>query len=252
MFATSGQHILGSAFKTDTGLKRTINQDAVLIDTDMGLFAIADGMGGHNAGEIASEIAVTTLTKSLRVRNRKNMDLAELMEHGFRDAHEAILSASMGNPCYDNMGTTLVAAMRDGASSFTIGNVGDSRAYRISSQGIELLTEDHTFMVEWIRQGLVSIHEARHHPARHGLYMALGIDDEFQPRITRVELDKTDILLLCSDGLTDMVDENSILNIVRNVPSLEAACNRLIAEANANGGHDNCSAVLIHAGASVI
>ena len=245
MSLTFSRNRLQVSFRTDIGLKRKINQDAVLVQPDMGLFAVADGMGGHNAGEIASQIAVNTLREFIKSSAGLETKTADLLNQTFLEAHNAILEASRQNSAWDEMGTTLVVALNEGDSSFVIGHVGDSRAYRICQTGIELLTEDHTFLSEWIKQGLISAEKARNHPARHGLYMALGIDDEFQPRIARTKLADGDFLLLCSDGLTDMVEENIICEIILESRSLEAACNNLVDLANSRGGHDNISVIII-------
>ncbi|MDD3472251.1 MAG: Stp1/IreP family PP2C-type Ser/Thr phosphatase [Syntrophaceae bacterium] len=239
------QNSLKAAFKTDSGLKRQNNEDAILADCSRGVFAIADGMGGHKAGHVASKMAIKTLTDSLGTTMNKKIDPIKLMNQVFWDAHNTILSASRNNSQYEDMGTTLVVALRVGDSSFIIGHVGDSRAYHICNDKIEPLTKDHSFLSEWIEQGIVSYEDARSHPARHGLYMALGIDDEFEPRIGKVRLAEKDLLLLCSDGLTDMVAEKTILEKVRRANSIQSACDDLIAEANTNGGDDNCSALLI-------
>lgn len=245
MSVTFSQNRLQVSFITDIGLKRKVNQDALLADTAMGLFAVADGMGGHNAGEIASQIAISTLSEFMKNRSDLEIKTTDLVNRAFFEAHNAIIEASRQNSAWDEMGTTLVVALNEGNSSFIIGHVGDSRAYRICSKGIELLTEDHTFLREWIKQGLISPERARTHPARHGLYMALGIDEEFEPRIDRVKLADGDFLLLCSDGLTDMLEENIIFDTIIESLSLEAACNDLVALANSRGGHDNISVLII-------
>ncbi len=245
MSLTLSSNRLQVSFRTDIGLKRKINQDAVLVQPDLGLFAVADGMGGHNAGEVASQIAVNTLREFIKSSAGLETKTADLLNQTFLEAHNAILEASRQNSAWDEMGTTLVVALNEGGSSFVIGHVGDSRAYSICPNGIELLTEDHTFLTEWIKHGLISAEEARNHPARHGLYMALGINDEFEPRIARFKLADGDFLLLCSDGLTDMVEENIICEIILESRSLEAACNDLVDLANSRGGHDNISAIII-------
>ena len=245
MSVTFSRNRLQVSFRTDIGLRRKINQDAVLVQPDMGLFAVADGMGGHNAGEIASQIAVDALSESIKSRAGLETKTEDLLDQTFLKAHNAILEASRQNSAWDEMGTTLVVALNQGDSSFVIGHVGDSRAYRIYPNGIELLTQDHTFLREWIEQGLISTEEARNHPARHGLYMAVGIDDEFRPRIARTKLADGDFLLLCSDGLTDLVEENIICEIILESRSLEAACNDLVDLANSRGGHDNISVIII-------
>ncbi|MGD9818485.1 MAG: Stp1/IreP family PP2C-type Ser/Thr phosphatase [Desulfomonilaceae bacterium] len=239
------QNRLKAAFNTDSGLKRQTNEDALLADCSRGVFAIADGMGGHKAGHVASKMAIQTLIDSFGITMNKKIDPTKLMNQVFWNAHNAILAASRNNSQYEDMGTTLVVALRVGNSSFIIGHVGDSRAYHIRHDKIEPLTKDHTFLSEWMEQGLISFEDARSHPARHGLYMALGIDDELEPRIRKVELAETDLLLLCSDGLTDMVAEKTILEKVRRAHSIQSACDDLIAEANSNGGDDNCSVLLI-------
>ncbi len=245
MFQASTKSRFRAAFRTDTGLKRKTNEDTVFADVHMGLFIVSDGMGGHNAGEIASRTAVHALKNFVGKGAGTNVKSVEFMNQAFMQAHQAVILASLESPNYDEMGCTLVTAFSDGERSFVIGNVGDSRAYQIDSHGIRLLTSDHTFVAEWIRQGMLSSAEARTHNARHGLFMAVGIDDDFKPDMTRILLEPGDLLLLCSDGLTDMVEENIIMEIISKSQSIESACDDLIAEANANGGDDNSSALLI-------
>ncbi len=233
------------AWESDRGLVRTFNEDSVLIDANLGLFAVADGMGGHKAGSVASRIAVGTLAEVVRQEQTHESDAMVLLNKAILAAHRAIMAESVVNPDCEEMGTTLVAALFAQRGSVVIGHVGDSRAYLIEQGTIEALTQDHTFLAEWLKNGQITPAAARTHPARHGLFMALGIDDAIEPELKSVPWSDNACLLLCSDGLTDILEEPEILRIIQAADSIESACEVLIGEANKNGGQDNVTVVLI-------
>lgn len=233
------------AWKSHQGRVRKTNEDSVLIDEHLRLFAVADGMGGHNAGDVASQIAVNSLSKVIKQGLEHEIDATTLLKEGILSAHHAILEASRTYPCCEEMGTTMVAAFFPRPGSVVIGHVGDSRAYLIEHETIEALTQDHTFLAEWLREGSITPNEARNHPARHGLFMALGIDDEIEPELRTVALSEDACLLLCSDGLTDALDESEIIHIISSADSMESACEHLVTMANDNVGQDNVTVVLV-------
>lgn len=236
------------AWKTDRGPERSSNEDAVIVDTSLGLFAVADGMGGHKAGGTASSIAVYTLHELVKQGRTAGSDAMAVLHEAILGAHGAVLAAAQDNSDCEEMGTTLVVALFTHQDSFVIGHVGDSRAYLIGHNSIEALTQDHTFLAEWIQAGSISLADARTHPARHGLFMALGVDDEIEPELRSVLWPVNARLLLCSDGLTDALDEQDMLRIVQESNTLEAACEDLVAFANERGGRDNVTVVLIGIG----
>lgn len=233
------------AWKSDQGRMRTSNEDAVVIDTGLGLFAVADGMGGHKAGSVASGIAVRRLSEVVRQELAHESNAATIMHKAILAAHHAILTAARENLDCEEMGTTVVAALSSQRDSLVIGHVGDSRAYMIEQGAIEPLTQDHTFLAEWLRDKLITPEAARVHPARHGLFMALGVDDEIEPELRSVPWPEKACLLLCSDGLTDVLDEQEIVRVIEAGDSLDSACDELIAKADQNGSHDNVTVVLI-------
>ena len=224
------------AWKSDRGLVRAVNEDSVLVDANLGLFAVADGMGGHRAGSVASRIAVGTLAEVVRQEQTHESDATTLLNEAILTSHRAIMAEALVNPDCEEMGTTLVAAFFAQRDSVVIGHVGDGRAYVIERGSIKALTQDHTFLAEWLRDGQITPMAARTHPARHGLFMALGIDDEIEPELKSVPWPDNACLLLCSDGLTDILDESDILSIIRDSASLESACEELIGTANIKGG----------------
>ncbi|MEJ2719309.1 MAG: protein phosphatase 2C domain-containing protein, partial [Deltaproteobacteria bacterium] len=161
-------------FTTAHGRARLMNQDSLFVDEDLGLFIVADGMGGHNAGEVASSIAVQEIAKAVRDRLASGAEAARTISDSIKAAHKSIFQNSQKRPEWVNMGTTVVLALFH-LDRVLISHVGDSRAYAVKDGTIEPLTEDHSFVAEWVRQGYITPQEARTHEARHGLTMALGV-----------------------------------------------------------------------------
>jgi protein phosphatase len=232
------------ASKTDVGLVRPVNEDSVLADESLGLVIVADGLGGHNAGDVASRIAVETITSHVRQHTCDTRESEQFLTKAIREANGAIFARAASHVEWSEMGTTVVVGFfRD--HRCTIAHVGDSRAYLISSGNMTQVTEDHTFVAEWLRNGNLTPEEARRHPARHGLTMALGITEGVDPETVTIPLKDGDLMLFCTDGLTDMVEEGKIRQIVLNAPDIRAACATLVASANMRGGLDNITAVLV-------
>jgi serine/threonine protein phosphatase PrpC len=232
------------AYLTHPGMVRESNEDSLFVDNRLGLFIVADGMGGHKAGGVASAMAVKVVSQLVRTGIGGVRDPETLLRDSLLAAHEAVLALARSDNALCDMGTTIVAALLTN-DQLTIGHVGDSRAYAISEGQITQLTQDHSFIAEWIRDGIISKLEARTHKARHGLTMALGVDDDMDPDLCRLAWHETSCLLLCSDGLTDMLDDKEVLSLVDNAPSLHEACRELVATANEKGGEDNISVVLV-------
>lgn len=233
---------------SDKGRRRPSNEDSFLADQDQGLFVVADGMGGHAAGEVASRLAVETVERTLRQEGATDEDARESIRRAVRKANEAIVEQTQLRPDLQGMGTTLVMALVENATAW-IGHVGDSRAYRIRGDSIELLTRDHSWVSEQMRLGHLSAEEASRHPWRHVITRALGSRDDVEAEVWAEPLHSGDLILLCSDGLNSMADEEQILAAVRAAGGdLQEACRKLIELANASGGEDNITVVLLAAG----
>ncbi|SDH83601.1 PP2C family protein-serine/threonine phosphatase [Propionivibrio dicarboxylicus] len=241
---------------SDTGLRRDHNEDAVFSDAAQGLALVADGIGGRSAGEIASAMAVTCLSAGLRedvarLRVRRQGPesderfLRNRMAQRIHEANEAILAAAQRTPQYAGMGTTLVAAVFHD-DRVIVAHLGDSRLYRLREGALSSLTRDHSLRQEQIDQGLLMPHMARQARHRHVITRALGVDSGVQAEIAAHGVVSGDVYLLCSDGLTDMLEDVEIeATLIRWANDVEAAATELVRLANAHGGHDNVSVVLV-------
>ena len=222
---------------TDPGRKRRRNEDAYVVEPP--LFAIADGMGGAQAGEIASRLATAALREGGGVGTSGEQRIVDLIQ----EANRRVYDRSSTDPNTSGMGTTItVALVEDGSVSF--GHVGDSRAYLIRDASMEQLTEDHSLVNELLKTGRLSREEAEVHPQRSVITRALGTDPDVDVDTFSVPARTGDLFVLCSDGLTDMVSERSILSVVeRNRNDIEAALRALVKAANRGGGQDNITVV---------
>ncbi|MEJ2718526.1 MAG: Stp1/IreP family PP2C-type Ser/Thr phosphatase, partial [Deltaproteobacteria bacterium] len=232
------------AYQTRTGNGRESNEDSLFVDRDSGLFIVADGMGGHNAGEVASSLAVRKIEEYVRQGLHEGEDPRDLLERSIVTAHEAILESSARSPDLAEMGTTVVIALVQGDRLWAA-HVGDSRAYMMGKGLIRQITHDHTFIADLLAEGRITVEQAKSHEARHGLHMALGAGDEVQPDIADWKWEENDCLLLCSDGLTDMLDDNEILAIVEDSIDLGKACADMVRKAKEKGGQDDVTVVLV-------
>jgi protein phosphatase len=222
---------------TDPGRKRRRNEDAYVVEPP--LFAIADGMGGAQAGEIASRLATAALREGGAVETGGQERVVDLIQ----EANRRVYDRSSTDPNTSGMGTTItVAVVEDGSVAF--GHVGDSRAYLIRDARMEQLTEDHSLVNELLKTGRLSREEAEAHPQRSVITRALGTDPNVDVDTFSVPARTGDLFLLCSDGLTDMVSERSILSVVeRNRNDIDAALRALVKAANRGGGQDNITVV---------
>jgi PPM family protein phosphatase len=241
------------------GIQRDSNEDSLFTITtnllsngrtdNFGLYIIADGMGGHENGELASSIAVSKLSAHIMntyflpsispTDHKMDITLQEMMRDGVMEAHESIKQAAMGS------GTTLTAALILG-DQMTIAHVGDSRAYAISPEGrLQLLTHDHSLVKRLEEIGQITPAEASIHPKRNLLYRALGQGEQLEPDITSYPAHQGLQLLLCTDGLWGAITEDELQSIVASSSDPQMACQRLIESANAAGGPDNISVILI-------
>ena len=228
---------------TDVGGKST-NEDKVLARSlnDLYLLAVADGLGGHAAGEVASNMAQIEVEESLKI-NLITGDVHNTVQEAIAKANKEIYLLSRENPEYTGMGTTLVMALVQ-QGKVLIANVGDSRAYHLSRSQIRQITRDHSVVQALIEQGLITAEEALYHPQRSSLTRALGVEQEVKVDIYNIELFPGDILLLCSDGLTDSVRDEEIKGVIGSSSNLDEACANLISQAKEKGAEDNISVIL--------
>lgn len=231
---------------TDVGRVRQHNEDSIGVFPEIGLFLVADGMGGHSAGEVASAMAVKIIGQHLSAFRglKKAGPINDILSDGLIKANGAIYKASRDNPELRGMGTTLTAAMVLGQEAF-ICHVGDSRAYQIRAGSIRQLTLDHSLVQELVRVGGITQVEARQHPQRNVLTRALGTAPGVEVDSFSSPIKKGDLLLLCSDGLTGPLEDSDILKIILESASLDGAAKDLLGEALNRGGLDNISVLLV-------
>ena len=241
---------------TDVGLQRDHNEDAIASDDTMGFVVLADGMGGYKAGEVASEMAVLSITaelmESLANQQLGKIDLvlgkqaeAQLIVDAVKSAHEVIYSVSQSQPQCAGMGTTLVVGVFTN-NKLLVGHIGDSRMYRLRDQVLSQITEDHSVLQEQINSGYITPEQAKYALNKNLVTRALGIDHEVELELNEHDVEVGDIYLVCSDGLTDMVDDDAIQSVLNELMlDMNAAAQALVQLANDNGGKDNISVILI-------
>jgi protein phosphatase len=227
--------VIGAA--TDVGRVREGNEDGYLVDEAVGLMAVADGMGGHRAGEVASATAL----EALRAAVNSGRPIREAVE----DANHAVFSKSMSDPSLMGMGTTLTATTLAAGGTLIVAHVGDSRAYLLRDGELSQITLDHSHVEELVREGQLTEAEAAVHPLRSVITRALGVYEDVEVDVYPVELRPGDRVLLCSDGLSGMLHAESIAAELRREDDPTRAAQRLIDAANAAGGEDNITVVVI-------
>ena len=227
---------------SDPGCVRSNNEDYFISDSEYGVFILADGMGGANAGEYASHLSAEKLYEFLCQSFADGLDSLEV---GFREANWAVRQAAMGNPELEGMGTTLLAARLVGDSQMQIGNVGDSRAYLCSQNGFSLITRDQTWVAEVGSKLGLTDEALRRHPMRHVLTMAVGTTDELRVNSCVVSLNVGDQVLLCSDGLHGVIEEEILRETLNSEKNLPEKCHYLVEAAKNSGGPDNITVVLV-------
>jgi serine/threonine protein phosphatase PrpC len=243
-------NVIEIATATHPGMVRSHNEDSISADATSGLAVLADGMGGYNAGEVASGIAVAMISaelkKALSAGNDLDAAAAERLvgEHAVR-ANNAIFQAAQSQAQYAGMGTTLVVALWHD-NSLVVGHIGDSRLYRFRGNKLEQVTRDHSLLQEQIDSGLITKAQARHSQNKNLVTRAVGIDPEVEAEVHSYPVEAGDIYLLCSDGLNDMVtDEDMELTLSSLQANLPLAAAQLVQQANDNGGRDNVSVILV-------
>ena len=237
---------------TDPGLTRQNNEDAVALDAQTGLCILADGMGGYNAGEIASGMACAFI-KSEMSRwlsqagvNANSKEVRRAMEICVQNANHSIFNAANSNPQYTGMGTTLVVGVFQ-AGRLMLGHIGDSRCYRLRAGVFQQITKDHSLLQEQMDAGLITPEQALTSSNKNLVTRALGVEDSVLLDVTEHRVEVGDVYLMCSDGLSDMVRDQPIADIMLGNATLEQMATQLIAAANAGGGRDNISVVLTQA-----
>lgn len=241
---------------TDVGQVREHNEDHIAWDKNMGLVMLADGMGGHNAGEVASEIAVNSIQEALRdvlapdMQDSHSIELTDAVREAITYANDEINRQARENIAYSGMGTTIVLTLfhHDRVIS---AHVGDSRTYRMRGDELVQLTTDHSLVQEMVDNGYLSEEEALKSASRNLITRALGIADTVDVDVNEVKAENGDLYLMCSDGLSDLVTDEEIVNLLKEYRSktggcdLEGAAKALVALANDKGGKDNISVILV-------
>ena len=238
--------------RTDPGLARENNEDSVAFDEPTRLGVLADGMGGYNAGEIASGMATTFIKSELgrwlsqAGRHANGREVRRAMEICVDNANRSIFNAANSNPQYSGMGTTLVLGVfQDGR--LILGHIGDSRCYRLRAGQLEQITKDHSLLQEQMDAGLITAAQAATSTNKNLVTRALGVEDAVLLEVNEHRVEPGDLFVMCSDGLSDMLDDESIQRLMLAEESLEQKSVHLIDAANANGGRDNISVLLAHA-----
>ena len=243
---------------TDVGLKREGNEDSFSTEDSLGLYVVADGMGGHLAGEVASQVAVEMINKSFRNWIEKSILLEQLFGpaddtlslHGnyilssIKLANRVVYELAMNYEQYHGMGTT-VAAIHVTPSRVIVANVGDSRIYLVRDGSIEQLSRDHTIVSEQIDMGVMTVEEAESSPLKHILTRNLGSSEEVEPDVYEVVPSDNDKFILCSDGLTDLVNDDEILEMTQKSDDPGELCRRFVEKVLKRGAHDNTTIISV-------
>ena len=241
--------------RTDRGRVRNNNEDSVAFDRDAQIAVLADGMGGYNAGEVASAMATTFIRTEMARwlahagQNAQSADVRKALEICVENANHAVLGASLSNPQYAGMGTTLVVGVFRG-ERLILGHIGDSRCYRLRDGVLQQITRDHSWLQEQVDAGLMTPQQAAVSTNGNLVTRALGVEPHVQMEVNEFQVAPNDLFLLCSDGLTDMVPDADVADMARASLSLEEKTNLLVDTANAQGGRDNISVLLVQTAAA--
>lgn len=248
------------AGKTDVGCVRTNNEDNFGYDARHGIYVVCDGMGGQAAGEVASKMGVDTVLKYFRESAKmghfpqigEKVDglsaRANALGSAIRTANEIVYRGAKSHVARAGMGSTIVAVLAgkgDQAGFYSVGHVGDSRIYLVRNGNIQQLTQDHSLVMEQVRRGLITVEEAQRSEMQNIIIKALGPEEKVEPDLDDLAAMPGDVLVLCSDGLTRHVPDDSILEVMMNTISLQLACERLVDAARDGGGQDNITCVLL-------
>lgn len=237
------------AVKTHVGKIRSNNEDSFYIDEDeQRIFIVADGMGGHNAGEVASKMAINIASEYIKSSFHhvefNDFKVHRIIREAIEIANRKVYQHSLLQKECDGMGTTITSAIILNNKIY-IGHIGDSRAYLLTDSEFNQITEDHTLVSELVKNGSITETEAKNHPKRNIITKALGTDSNIEPDLLNLEINNNNILILCSDGLTNVVDDNELENTFRNSKDLQKGCDYLVELANNRGGYDNITIIAI-------
>lgn len=236
--------ILRAAASTHVGLRRRLNEDRYALAPDLGLYLVADGMGGHTAGQVASEMAADAALRAVRTLQGTSASLAEKLRYAVTSANREIYQTGRERQELAGMGTTLVAVLvSEGRAA--LAHVGDSRAYLVRGGRIRQLTDDHSVVGELLRRREISEDAAREHPHRHVLTRALGVRPVVEPDLAELSPEPDDVFLLCSDGLTVHVEDDEIAEQLGAAADPDACVETLVELANARGGDDNITVLVL-------
>ncbi|HEB90219.1 MAG TPA: Stp1/IreP family PP2C-type Ser/Thr phosphatase [Deltaproteobacteria bacterium] len=236
--------LLRSAATTHVGMRRQVNEDCYAIVPDLGLYLVADGMGGHRAGQVASQLASEAAIRAVETLQGTSVSLAERLRHAVGCANREIFAASLAKPELAGMGTTFVGLLF-GGERLALAHVGDSRAYLVRKGRLRGLTDDHSIVAELLRRHEISEADARAHPHRHVLTRALGVRPRIEPDLAEMTPQPGDVLVLCTDGLTTHVGDAEIGERIMAGGDLETIATGLVDSANRAGGVDNTTVLLV-------
>jgi len=236
--------------RSDVGKIRSTNEDSYYLDKDnKQVFIVADGMGGHNAGEIASKMAIESISTSIKKYLENNCKTSNIfnsnvIKEAIWEANKIIHQHSLSHNGCDGMGTTLTVSviLKD---HVYIGHIGDSRAYILKNNELIQLTQDHTLVSELVKNGSITEMEAKAHPKRNIITKAVGTEEIIEPDIIKYKISKDSILILCTDGLTNAITNDEIKNSFMNSNNIQETCNSLVNLANIRGGYDNITILAI-------
>jgi PPM family protein phosphatase len=237
---------------SNVGCVRTNNEDYFLVAPTIGLYVVADGMGGAQAGEHASKLAVETVFDLVQKLDKSPRDadtVSDALVSAFEEANRSVMDAASSDPSLEGMGTTLIAAM-ESDEGLIVASVGDSRGYESNEDLLKLITEDQTWVNEVGRRLGIEEESLKTHPMRHVLTMAIGVSEQLRVHTYELHLTPGTQVLLCTDGLHGVAPEQEVATILHSKDSLESKCEKLIASARAHGGPDNITAVLLKVASS--
>jgi serine/threonine protein phosphatase PrpC len=234
-----------AAHRTDTGRVRPQNEDSLLVRPDLGLYAVADGMGGHAAGEVASAIAMATIEQQAEQAQARGALPYDIVADAVHAANAAILADARQDPARQGMGTTASVLVTPDDTHYRIAHVGDSRAYLLRNDELRQITVDHTWVHEQVERGVLREEDARGHPFASVLTRVLGTEDDVRVDVIDGETRAGDLFLLCSDGLTTVLDDVALRTVLSRTASVQDHADALVRAALEGGGPDNITVVLV-------
>ena len=233
--------------KSVEGMQRKNNEDSIYVGNEnlpvKNIFIVADGMGGHNAGEVASGHAIEKFVEYVK-ENYDSENILDVLLEGVIAANKAVYDEAVSNENENGMGTTFTCACIENEKLYAV-HVGDSRIYILKDEKLQQITNDHSFVMEMVKQGRITLEEARVHPKRNIITRAVGTEETIDVDTIIKDLNERDVVLICSDGLSGMVCDDEIERIIKENEDVNQCIEKLIDKANENGGKDNISAIII-------